>query len=633
MVQPLAATEPRIIGRYHVLGLLGSGGMGRVLLGIGPDGRFVAIKQVHPHLLGEHEYRARFRREVTASTRVSGAFTAPVVDFDVDSGNPWLASVFVVGVSLDTVISEFGPLPPPAVLALAAGLAVALQDIHRVGLVHRDLKPANVMLTANGPRVIDFGIAQMTESPGGLTETGSTLGSPAYMSPEQASSETVTAASDMFSLGSLLVMATTGQSPFAGQSLAYTLFSIVHIEPDLERVPPELREIVSACLHKDPRQRPTPAQLLNRIGWLPEGTASWPVPVQQAIQRQEDSLASLTADPLATQIFSRNGSAQTGATGFATRRAGGTAGRRRLRRNVLLSVMLTMILVAAGLTWISLSSSPSQPDAAGSLLTRLRTADTCAWLRQAMQGSVPPESGWPADMSTWKWSQDWIWGCQAATTGQSLVVTPGADITTLHPTGRTVGGLPLLVRDDNAPPTSCERAVNLSAPEQNWGIKVQLNRASSCDFAEKILAALLPTRESPPQTADSHSLAEVDPCGLTTHDELNALVGPLASSDPVQDAHSCQWQGSASVKLELHLADSSYPAVQSPVDLDNGIRVYTAGYPVDALCALFYPYRTVEFEREIVVVTLDGRDGDHDKLCTATKSLLQSVIGRLPKPS
>ncbi|MRH88654.1 protein kinase [Nocardia sp. SYP-A9097] len=145
-IRPLALGDPQQIGRYRILGILGAGGMGRVLLGTGPDGRLVAVKQVHAHLLDEIEYRARFRREVTASTRVSGAFTAPVIDFDVDSATPWLASVFVVGVPLDTAVERHGPLPPAAVRMLAAGLASALHAIHQAALIHRDLKPANVLL-------------------------------------------------------------------------------------------------------------------------------------------------------------------------------------------------------------------------------------------------------------------------------------------------------------------------------------------------------------------------------------------------------------------------------------------------------------------------------------------------------
>ncbi|MGW4246249.1 serine/threonine-protein kinase, partial [Nocardia sp. NPDC004722] len=232
MTQPLGPDDPVRIGGYRTLARLGAGGMGRVLLGAGPDGRLVAIKQIHAHLLDGHEYRARFRQEITASTRVSGAFTAPVIDFDVDTEQPWLASAFVVGVPLDRVIAEQGALPVPAIRALAVGLAVALHDIHAAGLVHRDLKPANVILAHDGPRVIDFGIAKLSEATG-LTETGAALGSPAYMSPEQALSQPLTPASDIFALGSLLVTVVTGSSPFVAASMAYTLFNIAHSEPDL----------------------------------------------------------------------------------------------------------------------------------------------------------------------------------------------------------------------------------------------------------------------------------------------------------------------------------------------------------------------------------------------------------------
>ncbi|MFB8002191.1 serine/threonine-protein kinase [Nocardia sp. NPDC056000] len=341
-VQPLTPDEPRTIGRYRVLGVLGSGGMGRVLLGAGPDGRLLAIKQVHAHLLNQRGYRARFQREVSASTRVSGAFTAPVVDFDVDGETPWLASVFVVGVPLNRAIEQYGPLPIPAVRALAAGLAVALADIHRAGLVHRDLKPANVLLTADGPRVIDFGIAYMMENPGGLTETGSTLGSPAFMSPEQTLGEPVTAASDMFSLGSVLATAASGNNPFQAASLAYTLFQIAHGASDLDNVPAELRSLIEPCLYKDPSHRPTPAQLLAGLGRQPEGPAPWPDSIRDAIDRQGREFAGIASDPNATLVGSR-ASRSAGPT-----RAGGASGSRRKLAWLSVAALLAVVALVAG---------------------------------------------------------------------------------------------------------------------------------------------------------------------------------------------------------------------------------------------------------------------------------------------
>jgi serine/threonine protein kinase len=190
--------------------------MGRVLLGAGPDGRLVAVKQVHDRYAADDGFRARFRREVGASRRVSGAYTAAVMDADVEAVTPWLASVFVVGPSLGAAVEAAGALPADAVHRLAVGLATALVEIHRTGLIHRDLKPENVLLAEDGVRVIDFGIARAAEEEAELTHTGGVIGSPAYMSPEQAEGRMLTPASDVFSLGSVLALALTGRSPSPG---------------------------------------------------------------------------------------------------------------------------------------------------------------------------------------------------------------------------------------------------------------------------------------------------------------------------------------------------------------------------------------------------------------------------------
>ncbi|MEV0464098.1 serine/threonine-protein kinase [Nocardia tengchongensis] len=638
MVKQLDPAEPSVIGRYHILGVLGSGGMGRVLLGIGPDGRFVAIKQIHQHLLGEHEYRARFRREVNASTRVSGAFTAPVVDFDVDGGNPWLASVFVVGLPLDKAVAEYGPLPPPAVKALAAGLAVALQDIHRVGLVHRDLKPANVILTIDGPRVIDFGIAQLHENPSGLTETGSALGSPAYMSPEQASAEPITPASDIFSLGALLVMAATGKSPFAAASMAYTLFNIVHSEPDWEQVAPELRHLIAPCLAKKPQYRPTTAQLLDQIGWLPEGAAPWPGPVHAEIQRQLAGLTALTANPDATVMVSGRGhEAAVRGTGFAVAERPGSSKvvsrGRTVARRVGLAALLVLLLVAGGITWIRLSGSATETSPAAAILARLRNADACAWLQESMRGSVPPDSSWPSDVSTWKTDTYLSWECSATSGGQSLTVKPGDNLSLLNGTGRSVDGLPILASDDTSS-FGCQRGVDLSGSNQKWGIVVRLNKAASCDLAETVLTRLVATRNSPPQRADAVSLGRVDTCGVLSNERLNAFVGPVSAAPSYVSAHECHWQGTSEVRLQLNLVKPYEIDTASPIDLGNGTMVIPHNHVVDSICVLEYPYRPAGDKTEVVELELhgDGEGGDlYQKQCTAARSIMQEVVSKLPK--
>ncbi|MEY9877328.1 outer membrane protein assembly factor BamB [Streptacidiphilus sp. MAP12-33] len=270
-MQSLEPDDPSTVGPYRLVARLGAGGMGRVYLARSAGGRTVAVKVVRAELAGDPEFRARFRREVAAAQSVDGAYTAPVVDADRDSGTPWLATAYVLGPTLAEAVAEHGPMPEGTVRALGAVLAEALQAVHAAGLVHRDLKPSNVLLTADGPRVIDFGIARALDG-SGATTTGVVVGSPGFMSPEQASGRKVGPAGDVFSLGSVLCFAATGLGPFSETaSAAELLYRVVHAEPDLSRVPQPLLATVSACLAKDPAARPTPAQLLSLLA--PEGAA------------------------------------------------------------------------------------------------------------------------------------------------------------------------------------------------------------------------------------------------------------------------------------------------------------------------------------------------------------------------
>ncbi|WP_405982877.1 serine/threonine-protein kinase [Streptomyces sp. NBC_00158] len=276
---------------------LGKGGMGRVVLAVAPDGRLVAVKQVHPELAEDAGFRARFRREVSASRRVSGAYTAAVIDADTEAQEPWLASVFVPGPTLSRALDTAGPLPEEAVRLLAAGLAQALIDVHRAGLVHRDLKPSNVLLAEDGVRVIDFGIARAAEGHTKLTHTGAMVGSPPFMSPEQVRGLPLTGAADVFSLGSTLVMACTGRPPFAGASVPGVLYNVAHSEPDLSAVPPALRPFIESCLAKDPAERPSPLELLAAIGTVTPASRPWPEAVHRLTAEQRADVDLAAAGP------------------------------------------------------------------------------------------------------------------------------------------------------------------------------------------------------------------------------------------------------------------------------------------------------------------------------------------------
>jgi serine/threonine protein kinase/outer membrane protein assembly factor BamB len=289
---PLSAEDPRMIGEFRLHNRLGAGGMGRVYLGSSPGGRAVAVKVIHPHLARDGAFLGRFRREVAAALAVNGGYAAPVVAAGPDDHPPWLATAYVPGPSLQEVVTASGPLPEDAVLKLAAGLAEALRVIHSCGLVHRDLKPGNVLLAADGPRVIDFGIARALDGTV-LTSAESLLGTPSYMSPEQAQSQPAGPPSDVFSLGGVLYFAATGSNPFGTGHPAVMLYRIVHTEPDLDQVPPGLRDLIAACLARDPAQRPAPAELAAALmGAVPLGdpAAFWPAPVARLIAAHQAGL-------------------------------------------------------------------------------------------------------------------------------------------------------------------------------------------------------------------------------------------------------------------------------------------------------------------------------------------------------
>ena len=250
--------------------------MGQVFLGMSAGGRPIAVKVIRTELATDPDFRARFRREVAAAQKVSGLFTALVVDADLDCPVPWLATAYVAGPSLTEAVRGHGPLPVSSLMALAAGLAEGLSAIHAAGVVHRDLKPSNVLLAEDGPRVIDFGISEAAEASAAGT-AGVTIGSPGYMSPEQVLGVDIGPASDVFSLGAVLTFAATGQGPFGTGSSAALMYRLVNSPADLAEMPAELRPLVDRCLAKHPGDRPTARELLAEVGamqpapgWLAE---------------------------------------------------------------------------------------------------------------------------------------------------------------------------------------------------------------------------------------------------------------------------------------------------------------------------------------------------------------------------
>jgi len=259
------AELPEYAGHYRLQSCLGSGGMGVVHLAESTSGMKVAVKVVHAEFAQDPEFRGRFRQEVAAARRVSGAFTAPVVDADPEAERPWMATSFIPGPTLSEHVKRNGPMAPGELRRLMAGLAEALRDIHRVGVVHRDLKPSNVLLAEDGPKVIDFGISRPKDSEL-RTETGKLIGTPPFMAPEQfRRPREVGPAADIFALGSVLVHAATGRGPFDSDSPYVVAYQVVHDEPDLAGLPENIAPLVLRCLAKEPEDRPTPDELMREL--------------------------------------------------------------------------------------------------------------------------------------------------------------------------------------------------------------------------------------------------------------------------------------------------------------------------------------------------------------------------------
>ncbi|SNX63072.1 serine/threonine protein kinase [Streptomyces sp. TLI_55] len=304
------AELPEYAGHYRLESRLGSGGMGVVHLARSTSGMKLAVKIVHAEFARDPEFRGRFRQEVAAARRVSGAFTASVVDADPEAERPWMATLFIPGPTLSDHVKRNGPMDPAQLRRLMAGLAEALRDIHRVGVVHRDLKPSNVLLADDGPKVIDFGISRPKDSEL-RTETGKLIGTPPFMAPEQfRRPREVGPAADVFALGSVLVHAATGRGPFDSDSPYVVAYQVVHDEPDLTGVPESLAPLVLRCLAKEPEDRPTPDELMRALrsvaasydtqAFIPAQRAadvqrSEPVPPQRRLRRRPGRKAAIAA--------------------------------------------------------------------------------------------------------------------------------------------------------------------------------------------------------------------------------------------------------------------------------------------------------------------------------------------------
>ena len=353
-MQPLASHDPRQVGPYRTVALLGAGGMGRVYLGLDPHGRPAAVKVVRAEYAYDPDFRERFAQELALAQRVHGHFTPRVLAADTSGQMPWLATEYVMGPSLQDMVRLIGPLPEQAVHLVAQGIAQALERLHASGLVHRDLKPGNIMLSAQGPQVIDFGIARALGEDRGDGEEH-LIGTPGYMAPESVRAKGAGAASDVFALGGVIVHALTGTGPFGEGHPSAVLYRITTQEPVLTGVPDSLRGLVTACLTKDPARRPTSAQVLQDLGG----------PISSF------STADAWLPPPAVEVIDRIGhqyqeAVRSAPLSESTTHAGGTTPRPRGRRLALLGAGAAALLLLAGagtLATVSFLDTEEPPEA------------------------------------------------------------------------------------------------------------------------------------------------------------------------------------------------------------------------------------------------------------------------------
>ena len=491
----LQPDDPREIGPYRLLGQLGTGGMGQVFLGMSAGGRPIAVKVIRTELAADPDFRARFRGEVTAAQKVSGLFTALVVDADLDCPMPWLATAYVAGPSLAEAVRGHGPLPVRSLMALAAGLAESLGAIHEAGVVHRDLKPSNVLLAEDGPRVIDFGISEAAEA---SVAAGANvmIGSPGYMSPEQVLGMDVGPASDMFSLGAVLTFAATGQGPFGTGSHAALMYRLVNIPADLVDVPDELRSLVGRCLAKHPGDRPTAREMLAEMGamqpapgWLAESVVG-----SLAEDRPADAAPgpSDVSEPVPlTEI-----SGQPPHTGQPPRGGTSRPGRHRVSRTVA-SAVLTGGLVAgsavAALALIGANRAPSaghqHPQAGAGAVATLPGSASNPSASPGASSSAPasasPSS--PAAVSP----NAFFSPAQSMFTGTSVPPTPIVTPSSGQPGGSSSTGQP----PASSPPASSHPA---SSPPAS-------SPAASSPPASSPPASSPPASSPPPSSAPASS--------------------------------------------------------------------------------------------------------------------------------
>ncbi|MGW4246248.1 serine/threonine-protein kinase [Nocardia sp. NPDC004722] len=626
-MKPLTPRDPRRLGRNRMIAVIGRGGMGRVLLGRTPSGKLVAVKLVHPHLAEDPEFRERFRREVAAGRQLTGAYTAAVVDSDTEAENPWLATEYIAAPDLRTVLAECGPMHLGGLRLLAAGLAAALLEIHRAGLVHRDLTPGNVLLTEAGPRVIDFGVARALDGSGQLTATGTAVGSPAYMAPEQAEGAATTAAADLFSAGAILTLAATGETPFPGNSAPQVLYHVMHSPPETRGVPPSLREVVNACLARDPAQRPTARELLDASGAVPAEPV-WPEAVRAVIgAHRADSdwwVGSAEREADYRDQLER------------------IRIRRRDRLRWLAAGVAAVLFIAAAM--LAVASSARQPghplpiaDPTVSVTpAELRQLDGCDLMVRALGDRFGTRSGEPDSYG--------LNGCQIYYEDKvkgrrsfDLLVGISAkeQMASMDLTGRTVAWAPILA--ERKPERGiCDSGVILPNSEQD-GLQMQVQTTGDdvCALAEQALVAVVEqlTRYVPQKRLPQNSIRRLDPCAVLDPALSRTIAGDPAR--PVGNVDSCFVKG-ADHAIELRLDQRLRPDTTTGLPVDpwqigsyTVYRTALAAHP--EICSASWIARlTTGSNAEVAEIRVDGPTGTTDA-CDKVQQLIVDILPRLAK--
>ncbi|MFD4458263.1 hypothetical protein [Nocardia sp. NPDC058480] len=632
MTRP-SSTDPTQLGRYRVLGLLDPQPNFRLLLAAAPDNSLRVVEQSLPRLLELPDLRLRLRHGAVSAMRVSGAGNATVLDVDADDELPWLARTYEPSLRLDRAVADFGPLPIEAVRGLATALAHALQGVHAAGLVHQRVRPDTVALTKDGIELAGIDVL--------AGERGTLLAPPDYLSPEQSVHGELTVASDIFSLGSVLAFAAGASAPFAAPSVPYTLFNIAQRDPDLSAVPQALRELIAACLRRDPAARPSPAQIVAYVGARRQ---PWPPAIVDEIDRTERAAAALlAAAPAAASVAPVRppsvGSALAVAARFGRDRWMGLRSRvegSSVRTRGVFAAALAVAVVASGSLWLSRTGDlvdTAQPKALSP--AEIRQLDSCAWLRSALGESVAWREG-PTRTESWQFELDKNWNCEAdqqqQVYGDGIRLSLGVDLGEIPPNRKLVEGIAVLEGDAE----HCRRAIASADSGGRTGILIEfdtgLAEKQGCAVADHVVAQLARTLHTAPRRPDAAiSLSSIDPCAILVRAELSAAVARLTPEPATPEyTHACEWYGSARVTLQV--VRTSFEPVRS-VTVD-GITLLTGKEPDGPVlgCSRIYRHRTIDEKiYEAMELVIQGPHVDSDSICRTVESLIVKAVRQLPE--